>query len=132
MRAFGHRRQGKSERIVLVGPGGLPNAEALAKRAKYVGSALHKNAHTRLGPGAVRPGKSVCDLASNADFPRATRWLRHAIENGACTAPESAPGFPKRCYYRDRNTRSVYEALHMGEGEYKGWKLDPHKIPRGI
>ena len=110
--------------------------QALAKRARYVGSPEHKDqrwwgglpAARQLRGGRVgRLGKqttTVCPLSSPEDRHRATRWLRSAIRAGQYRFVESDQDFPKKVWCHERGQAWFALCVNTKSGEYKGWPIE--------
>ena len=111
--------------------------QALASRARYVGSAEHKDqrwwgglpAARQLPGGRVgRPGKqrtTLCPLTSGRDLARATGWLRAAIQAGHYRFVESDQDFPKHVWHQDESGQIWFGmCVNTKAGEYKGWPIN--------
>ena len=111
--------------------------EALAARARYVGSLEHKDAqwwnglprarqlpHGRIGRRG-RQTTTVCPLTTERDRARATEWLRRAIVAGQYRFVESDQDFPRKVWYIEASGRIwCGYCINSTAGAYKGWPID--------
>jgi len=103
---------------------------ATVERARYIGSPEHKTAPSFAGAPRPRADASICDPRFLDQQDRLTEWLREALRSGAVGGPVEGD-FPRYVWYRDGDT--VYEGrlVNRGNGEYKGYPLEPDEWPRG-
>ena len=109
---------------------------ALADRARYVGSAEHKDmrwwgglpeARQLRGGRVGRHGKqttTVCPLTSPEDRNRATGWLRSAIRAGQYRFVETDQDFPKKVWCHESGQAWFGLCVNTKSGEYQGWPID--------
>lgn len=103
----------------------------LSARTKYIGSPEHKEQTSFAGtPRPRRADATICDPALN-DPKKLTKWLREGMRAGNVGTPWEG-GFPR--YVWVRKGEKVYEAglVNRGNGEYKGWELQPDEFPKGM
>jgi len=107
--------------------------------ASYVGSPEHKIEHWWDGqPGAyidektgqaTRPNKektTICPLTSQEDRNRATKWVRHALEQGDFAYHDGNTEYPDRIWYDEPETGRKWEGFVTNKtlGQYKGWPAE--------
>ena len=124
------RRRRPRIREITTPPAGV-NLSELAKRAHYVGSPEHKDHPSFAGQPRPRADASLCDPALADSQAELTRWLRAAIRAGYVGPPWEG-GYPRYAWHRQN--RVVYEArlVDRGNGEYKGYPLEPSERPPGL
>ena len=120
------KRQGNrpDRRIAEAGSINSDQLAALAKQARYVGSANHK-----LHPGNYgfvpshnpRPSKSPCDDLRPSLKAEATKLFREGIKRGLVSAFANDT-FPKYIWALDEGGQ-VYEAKTKSDGDYHGYRL---------
>lgn len=106
------------------------NLEALADRARYIGSPEHKDTPTFAGQPHPRGDASICPREHN-DLDLVTDWLRSVIRAGSVGSPwEEA--FPRYVWHREEGT--VFEArlVNRGDGSYKGYPLAQDEWPEHL
>lgn len=118
--------------VRVVGP--VPaevNLKQVAKLAKYVGSAEHKDGPSFAGEPRPRADANICDPSFSDQQARMTRWLRDAIRGGRIGALWEG-SFPRYVWYCDRDV--VYEGrlVNREAGWYKGYPLERHEWPQGM
>jgi hypothetical protein len=120
------RFQRAKHRKIAPWPDGAPDADDVADRAVYVGSAEHKAYPSTAGQPALRSDATPCDPAIGAD--RITPALKDSIRNGR-TSGVFEGGFPK--YVWGLIDQVVYEARHINgpTGTYKGYPIEPAEYP---
>lgn len=111
--------------------------DAVAIRARYVGSAEHKDIPSFAGQPRPRGDASLCPRTLGTERRRITGWLRDAIRNGLTGAPWEGPqpGFPRYVWYKYRDTVFEGRLVNCVLGEYKGYPLEKSEWPsvfRGI
>lgn len=106
-------------------------AASVARHARFVGSAEHKDAPSFAGAARPRADASICDRRFLDEQSKLTRWLRKAIRLGSVGAPIEG-GFPRYVWYKDG--QDVYEGrlVNRSSGEYKGYKLQRDEWPAGL
>lgn len=107
---------------------------AVAKRAKYVGSPEHKDTPSFAGPPKPRRPRgdaTICDRRFATMQDELTKWLRDAIRKGA-VSPVVEGSFPRYAWCMKEGL--VYEARlsNRESGTYKGYELGEHEWPKGI
>ena len=114
----------------------LDERQDLAARARYIGSAEHKDKAWWGGlPKAKQlPGGKVgrrrkqkttlCPLTSSDDKRRATQWVRSAIASGQYRFYEGDQDFPKKIWHRADGRIWYGLCVNQGQGEYKGWPIE--------
>jgi len=109
-------------------PEGGPGPEDVAGRARYVGSAEHKDYPSDAGPPALRSDAARCDPRLT-DFSTITPALREAIRRG-CVGAQFDGEFPRHVWGW-LNGR-LYEArlTNKAQGSYKAWPIDDVERPR--
>lgn len=102
--------------------------ESIAKCAKYVGSAEHKDISTPAGLPRPRADASICDQAISKNFSKLTKWLRAAVRLGHVGGPWEN-GYPRYVWHKEDEI--VFEArlINRESGEYKGWPLQSDEWP---
>ena len=111
--------------------------QALAERARYVGSDEHKihgwwgafpRARQLRGGRVGRPRKqttTVCPLTTEQDRHLATEWLRSAIHAGRYRFVETDQDFPKKVWHEDESGQVWFGmCTNTKAGEYQGWPID--------
>ena len=123
MRSPRRRRPRRRERSVPADA----DLDALAARARYVGSPEHKDVISSAGAPRPRGDASICPRPYN-DAQLATGWLRSAIRAGSTGGPWEG-GFPRYVWHREKDT--VFEArlINRGDGSYKGYPLYDDEWP---
>lgn len=126
------RRGNDKQRAVRPGPPGVDLTQ-VAQRARYVGSVIHKDSPSFVGPvPRPQPSRSVCPRVLNQNQPLVQHWLQAAIAAGHFGRLWIS-GFPKYVWHRDGHT--IYEGQLMspyGQGHYKGYPLEPDDVVRGL
>lgn len=104
--------------------------DALAGRARYVGSPEHKDMPTFAGQPHPRGDASICPRERN-DLDLVTDWLRSAIRAGSVGGPWE-DDFPRYVWHREEGT--VFEArlVNRGDGSYKGYPLTRDEWPEHL
>lgn len=108
---------------------------ALSRKAKFVGSPVHKSIHTWLGKPQLIPkaNRSICPdhWRTKADQEKLQAELRKAIAQRQVCALRLGD-FPKQVWCRIDG--KVYEGflVEQGEGTYKGYPLDEDELPPGL
>ena len=120
------RQSNRTERRIA--PKGEINQETLAeyaKRARYVGSALHKRHpvdygfHPAINPRAT---KSLCDGSRTVTLAQARALFREGIRRGMVSSPRESD-LPKYVWAVD-SEGNVYEAKRGNpKSEYHGYEL---------
>ena len=107
------------------------NLDRLAGLVSYIGSVEHKDVPSCAGPPRLRVGDASCCPLHTNDQEMVNGWLRSAIRRGA-TGGLWESGFPRYAWYVSENV--VFEArlVNRGNGEYKGYPLDPDEWSDGI
>jgi hypothetical protein len=102
----------------------------VARRARYVGSAEHKDAPSFVGQPRPRADATICDRTFADRQAEITAWLRAAIREGRTGEWEGA--FPRYAWHRQGDR--VFEArlVNAGNGEYKGYELSASEWPQGV
>lgn len=129
MRAKKRKRPLRRERMLP--PDGV-DLEVLASRAKYIGSSEHKAYPSPAGPPRLRPlDASACDPAFKNEQDMLTEWLQEGIAAGNIGAPWMID-FPR--YVWVRRGSLCYEAYATNHqlGQYKGYPMKPHEIPKWL
>lgn len=106
------------------------NREALASRARYVGSQEHKDTPSFAGHPRPRADASICSRSLARNQAKPTRWLREAIL--AANYSDFMEGeFPRYVWYHDTTADLLYEArlVNREQGTYKGYPLNPGEGP---
>jgi hypothetical protein len=119
--------------------GALTVAErhALAKRAKYIGSAERKAQRWWGGGPGLRKDKSgnviprpkkqkstVCPLVTEEDRGRATGWIKEALAAGQYKFVDGDKDFPKHVWHQVDGQGWFGFCINTISGEYKGWPLE--------
>ncbi|MCW5556016.1 MAG: hypothetical protein KIS67_28145 [Verrucomicrobiae bacterium] len=108
---------------------------ALSRKAKFVGSPVHKSVHTWLGNPQLIPkaNRSICpeQWRTEKDRKMLEKQLKKAINDGKVSAMHLG-GFPKQVWCRIEGR--VYEGflIEQGQGTYKGYPLDQEECPPGL
>ena len=104
--------------------------QAVAAKAKYVGSPDHKRQLSHAGPPKPRADASKCD--PNVGSQRQlTEWLREAIERG--TVSELWEGdFPRYAWHRVGDVCYAARLTNSVQGDYHGYPLEREEWPPGV
>ena len=100
--------------------------DALAKRARYVGSCEHKKKRSWLGlpkAGSRRRKTTICELVEDEDKCKATTWVRSAIRSKQCKFVRGDKDFPKHVWYKNDGQTWYGRCTNSVSGEYKGWSI---------
>lgn len=103
------------------------SAESVASKARYVGSAEHKDYPSAAGPPALRSDATPCD--PDISFTDIGAALAEGIRRG-CVSAATEQDFPKYVWgWLDGN---LYEARHVNgnPGTYKGYRIEEAERPR--
>ncbi len=103
----------------------------VALKASYVGSPEHKDRPTFAGHPRPRADASICDPNLSKSQADLTERLQESIRRGFVGAPWEGD-FPR--YAWCVINEDVYEArlVNKGNGEYKGYRLEPEERPSGM
>jgi hypothetical protein len=104
--------------------------EALAARARYVGSSEHKSFPSFAGNPKLRADASKCD-PSLTDPDEITEWLREGIEDGLIGAPWEGE-FPRYVWRVVDGVCYAGRLVNRDAGTYKGYPLDADEGPEGV
>jgi hypothetical protein len=115
----------------VVPPPADVNLNQVAKLAKYVGSAEHKDSPSFAGDPRPRADAGICDSALSDQQARVTKWLRQAIRAGSVGGYWEG-GFPRYVWFHEGSI--VYEGrlVNREGGWYKGYPLERDEWPDGI
>jgi hypothetical protein len=116
-------------RVVAPPPG--KDLVAAARRASYVGSPEHKDMPSFAGQPRPRADAAICNRSLAERQTQVTRWLKRAIRSGHVSAYWEGD-FPRYVWHREAET--VYEArlVNQGNGQYKGYPLNPGEWPEDL
>jgi hypothetical protein len=103
----------------------LEEQDSLLKKARYVGSAIHKRVPSNYGfhpPSNPRATKAVCDDLRVIPFEEAQILFMAGIRKSMVSTYREESGLPKYVWAVDAQGE-VYEAK-TGNGGYHGYRLD--------
>lgn len=103
--------------------------DRLAERARYEGSAYHKDAPSFVGQPKPRPDASICPR--DLDRQTVTEWLRSAIRRGMVGPPWEGE-FPKYVWHREGDTVFKGQLVNHLQGSYKGYPIDRKDWPKAL
>jgi len=107
------------------------NAEQIAARARYIGSAFHKDIPSFAGlVPHPRPDASICPRHLGNQQGLIQDWLRAAIANGQVSGNDLRGDFPHKVWHREGNL--VYEAVGDSNGLYHGYPLESEETVHGL
>jgi hypothetical protein len=110
-------------------PDGIDIAE-IAAQVRYVGSVNHKDLPSFAGiPPRPRPDASICPRYLARDQSRLQQWLVGAILSKNFGNLWDGT-FPRYVWHRESTV--VFEARHLGQGQYKGYPLSENELVRGL
>jgi hypothetical protein len=104
---------------------------ATARRATYIGSPEHKDTPSFAGQPRPRADAALCDRSLAQQQTKVLKWLRAAIRHGSVSALWEGD-FPRYVWHREGTV--VFEArlVNQGNGQYKGYPLNPEEWPQGL
>ena len=124
------QRKRPQRRIIQPPPAGI-DVSVLASRVSYVGSPEHKTRPSFAGMPRPRADATKCDTELNDCLKEIQQWLRRAFKVQCFGGPWEGD-FPRYAWCKVGEI--VYEArlVNRGNGQYKGWLLEPEEWPDGI
>lgn len=103
----------------------------MARKATYIGSPEHKDMPSFAGQPRPRADAALCDRSLAQQQTKVLKWLRAAIRKGSVSALWEGD-FPRYVWHREGD--EVFEArlVNQGNGQYKGYPLNPEEWPQGL
>lgn len=115
-------------RVVAISLPGI-DLNALARKVRYIGSPEHKDAPSFAGQPRPRADAAICDRSLTQI--QVTKWLKTAIRRGNVSNFWEGD-FPRYVWHQEGNIAFEARLVNQGNGEYKGYPLNPEEWPEGL
>lgn len=130
MRRPERKRKNPKPRRITAAPENLV-LRNVAERARYIGSAFHKDIPSFAGPAPhPRPDASICPRNLECQQAQIQYWLEQAIVAGNISGHDIRGQFPHKVWHREGDV--VYEAVGDSNGLYHGYPLEPDETVLGL